>query len=179
MTSQRILLIGGLLLFLSGLAYSLFYHIILNAINQHSLLYNLDMAFNMTAKGDFETASAFAIQYRIEAAAHQIHSRIPLQLMLTGLLSAPLLIASQYIEASERLQQIFALLIVLGGFILASGEIITVYGPEHGGNFITVGGYSWIFFGLLGYVIYTALYMWLHDTPKINRAQRAKAERSQ
>lgn len=172
MNSQRILLIGSLLLFLAGLAYSIFYHLILNTAHSHSLLYNLDMALNMTVKGDFEAASAFALQYRAEAAAREAHIRIPLELMLTGALCGPLLIVSRYIETSERMQRIFALLVVLGGFVLASGEIITIYGPERWGFLITLGGYSWIGLGLLGYTIYTGLYMWLHDTPKASRSRR-------
>ncbi|MGI6091969.1 MAG: hypothetical protein GX348_00080 [Veillonellaceae bacterium] len=172
MNSQRILLMGSLLLFLAGIAYSMFYQFLLNLAHHHSLLYNLDMALNMAVKGDFEAASAFALQYRAEAAAREIHSRIPLELMLTGALCAPLLIASRYIETSERMQRIFALLVVLGGFVLASGEIITVYGPERWGFLITLGGYSWIALGLLGYTIYTALYMWIHDTPKTSRSRR-------
>lgn len=175
MTSQRILLIGGLLLFLSGISYAMFYHIILQYGYQQSLLYNLDMALNMAVKGDFEAASAFAMQYNSESAAHTIHIRIPLYLMLTGVLTAPLLMASKHIEASERMQRIFALLVVLGGFMLASGEIITVYGPEKLGYLISLGGYSWIFFGLLGYIIYTMLYMWLHETPKANRNKRERS----
>lgn len=169
MNSQRILLIGGLLLFLSGITYGVIYHLFLNPAYQQSILYNLDMALNMTVKGDFEAASAFAVQYQAEAAAHEIHSRIPLELMLTGVLSAPLLIASRYIETSERMQRIFALLVVLGGFVLVSGDIISVYGPQRLGFLVTLGGYSWVALGLLGYTLYIALYMWLHNTPKANR----------
>ena len=174
MSSQRILLIGGLLLFLAGITYGLYYHLMVNTANQHSLLYNIDMALNMAVKGDFETASAFAEQYRAESAAQEIHRRIPLELMITGLLSAPLIIASRYIEASERQQRVFALLVVLGGFILASGDIITIYGPERWGYLIMLGGYSWILFGLLGYIIYTALYMWMYDTSKSSRSRHSQ-----
>lgn len=175
MTSQRILLIGGLLLFLSGVCYAMFYHVFLQHSYQQSLLYNLDMSLNMAVKGDFEAATAFAMQYSSESAAHTIHNRIPLYLMLTGILTAPLLIASRHIETSERMQRIFALLVVLGGFMLASGDIITVYGPEKLGFLTSLGGYSWIIFGLLGYIIYTVLYMWLHETPKANRNKRERS----
>lgn len=175
MTSQRILLIGGLLLFLSGICYAMFYHVFLEHAYQQSLLYNLDMSLNMAVKGDFEAASAFAVQYSSESAANTIHSRIPIYLMLAGTLTALLLIASRHIEASERMQRIFSLLVVLGGFVLASGEIITVYGPEKIGFITSLGGYSWIFFGLFGYIIYTVLFMWLHETPKTSRNKRERS----
>lgn len=163
MNSQRILLLGSLLLFGAGITYSIFYHLILSGVHAHSLLYNLDMALNMAVKGDFETSSAFALAYRDEAAAREIHNRIPLELMLSGALCCPLLIADRYVEASETMKRIFALLVISGGFILASGEIITVYGPEHWGILITLGGYTWLGSGLLGYLIYTVLYMWAYD----------------
>lgn len=172
MNVNRILLIGSLLLFLSGICYSLFYHVFLQTAQQQALLYNFDMALNMAVKGDFETASAFAVQYQAEAAAQDIHNRIPLHLMLSGALGAALLFAGKHIEASERMQRIFSLLVVLGGFLLAAGDILALYIPNMTAFLTILAGFGWMAFGLIGYIIYLLLFMWLNEPPKSNRGRR-------
>lgn len=172
MNVNRILLLGSLLLFLSAICYSLFYHVFLQTTQQQSLLYNFDMALNMAVKGDSETASAFAVQYQSEAAAQDVHNRIPLHLMLSGALSAALLPAGKYINAGKRLERIFSLLVVLGGFLLAMGDILELYAPHMIAFLTIIAGFAWMGLGLLGYVVYLLLFMWLNEPPKPSRSKR-------
>lgn len=172
MRMNRILLIGSLLLFLSGICYAMFYQVFLRTVQQQALLYTSDMALNMAVKGDFAAASAFAVQHQAEAAAQDLHNRIPLHLMLTGALGAILLVAGSYVEAGERLQRIFSLLVVLGGFLLAAGDILTLYTLTGPGSLAILAGFSWMALGLTGYIIYLLLFIWLHEPPKSSRRRR-------
>lgn len=107
MNSQRILLTGGLLLFLSSLIYGVLYDTYLAGETQHAIVYHLDMALNMAAKGDLTMASAFAGKFGLESQLQTIQSRISLHLAMAGALTIlPLLILGQ-LSISERLKRIW------------------------------------------------------------------------
>lgn len=164
MNSQRILFVGGLLLFLLSLGYGLAFEGFIREARQQSLLYNLDMALNMAAKGDIAMASAFAGQFGVESRAGDIQARIPLHLALAGAMTAvPLWIAPR-LEVSERMKRLMALLIVSGGIVLAAGDFVQLTAPSlRLGYFLALGGYAWLTLGLLGYLIYAALHIWLYE----------------
>lgn len=168
--SQRILFIGALLLFLSSLAYGLFYDGYLAKINNQAVIYNLDMALNMAAKGDLTMSSAFANEFGIESELRDIQSRISLHLALAGAMAiAPLWIIPK-LDMSERMKRVLALLIIMGGIILAGGDIIQAFGHIKIGSYIVLAGYSWMALGLLGYFLYGLLALWINsETPSRRR----------
>jgi hypothetical protein len=162
-SSQRILLIGGLLLFLLSIGYGLLYDGFIMFEQHQSLLYNLDMAINMATKGDLTMASAFAAQFGAQNAARDIQSRIPLHLALAGAMTTVPLWITGKLDISERVKRIMALFIVFGGVALAAGDLLQVSVGPMVGYYLVLAGYAWLALGLLGYFIYTALYIWLHE----------------
>ncbi len=169
MASQRILFIGGLLLFLSSLAYGLFYDGYLATENHRAVIYNLDMALNMAAKGDLTMASAFANGFGLESQMHDIQSRISLHLALAGAMATAPLWVLPKLDISERLKRLLALLIIFGGILLAAGDFMQVMGSFKFGFYTVIAGYAWIAFGLLGYFLYGLLAMWISQEPRSKR----------
>lgn len=163
MDSQRILLVGGLLLFLLSLGFGLVYDAFLLNEQHASLSYNLDMALNMAAKGDITTASVFAGQFGVENKARDIAARIPLHLALAGAMTAVPLWLAPRLDISERLKRIMALLIICGGLLLAAGDYLqaTTMAVKVG-YYVTMAGYAWLALGILGFLLYAMLYIWLH-----------------
>lgn len=176
MHSQRILLIGSLLLFFCGIGYGTFYQIFLNTSQQYSLEYNLAMALNMAVKGDMDTAAAFAEEYQTELTAREVHRQIPLHLMFAGAITAVALVAGKHMDTSEGLQRSFALLIITGGLVLTIGDLLTLYGSQTWGLITTVGGFSWLALGVAGYLLYVLLYIWLHQPRRHNCRHAAKTD---
>jgi hypothetical protein len=169
MNSQRILLVGALLLFLSSTMYGLFYDGFLQQAQQQSLLYNLDMAINMATKGDLITASAFAQQFAVENRAKDIQARIPLHLAVAGAMAtAPALLLPK-LDISEPLKQVLALLIVFGGAVLAFGDFIQSGGQHQLGYYVTMAGYAWIVLGLTGYFLSNLISNWLQGETRKKR----------
>ena len=163
MSSQRILLVGGFGLFLLSAVYGLLYDGFVAAEQQQSLLYNLDMALNMAAKGDLNMASAFAGQFGAESASRDIQARIPLHLALAGAMTIAPLWISPKLDISERLKRIMALFIVFGGAVLAAGDFLQVFGQRRLGYYLVLAGYSWLTLGLAGYFLGAALFVWLQE----------------
>ncbi len=159
MTSQRILFSGGLLLFLLSIGYGLFYDGFVLPARHQSLLYNLDMALNMAAKGDIAMASAFAGQFGQESGARDIQARIPLHLALAGAMTAIPLWLTPRLDISERMKRVMALFIVTGGFVLAAGDFASIAALEFGW-YLLLAGYVWLALGLFGYLFYAALFDW-------------------
>lgn len=162
MSSQRILLIGGLLLFLLSVGYGLLYDGFIMFEQHRSLLYNLDMALNMATKGDLAMASAFAAQFGAENTTRDIQARIPLHLALAGAMTTVPLWITGKLDISERIKRIMALFIVFGGIVLAAGDFLQVTMQPMVGYYLVLAGYAWLALGLLGYFVYAALYIWLH-----------------
>ncbi len=158
MTSQRILFLGGLLLFLLGVGYGLVYDGFILPAQHQSLLYNLDMALNMAAKGDIIMASAFAGQFGQDSAARDIQARIPLHLALAGAATVIPLWLAPRLDISERMKRVMALFIVTGGLVLAAGDFIALAaaGP---GRYLVLAGYAWLALGLFGYLLYAGLFV--------------------
>lgn len=164
MNSQRILLVGGLMLFLLSLGYGLLYDGFILHAQHNSLLYNLDMALNMAAKGDITMASSFASQFGAESEIRDIQARIPLHLALAGAMTAVPLWLAPRLTISERMKRIMALFIVFGGIILAAGDFIRVeMAAMDLGYYLVLAGYTWLALGILGYFLYAALHFWLHE----------------
>jgi heme A synthase len=155
-------MMGGLFLFLLSVSYSLFYDGFIAPTQHSSLLYNLDMALNMAAKGDLTMASTFAGQFGTEVENGAIQARIPVHLALAGAMTAVPLWVTPKLDISERMKRIMALFIVFGGVVLASGDLIQVMAVKIG-YYIMLAGYAWLILGLLGYFLYTVLYVWLHE----------------
>lgn len=169
MNSQRILAVGGLLLFLSSLAYGALYDAYLWRQNHQSMFYNLDMALNMAAKGDLMMSSAFAREFAAISRINELQARLPLHLALAGSMAIlPLWMLSR-LDMSERMKRMLALFIVSGGLLLAAGDFVQFSGPAVIGYYMTLGGYVWIGLGLAGFLIYTALFVLLHDEVKTRR----------
>ncbi len=160
MASQRILFLGGLLLFLLSAGYGLAYDGYILPARLQALHYNLDMALNMAAKGDITMASAFAGQFGRSSAAGEIQARIPLHLALAGAATTVPLWLTPMLDISERMKKILALLIVTGGLTLAAGGLATAAAPS--GRYLIFAGYAWLALGLLGYLLYALLFVWLH-----------------
>ncbi len=163
MTSQRILFSGGLLLFLLSIGYGLFYEGFLLPARHQALHYNLDMALNMAAKGDITMASAFAGQFGQESGAGEIQARIPLHLALAGAMTAIPLWLTPRLDISERMKRIMALFLVTGGLVLAAGDLASVSAASALGRYLVLAGYAWLALGLLGYLLYAGLFVWLHE----------------
>jgi hypothetical protein len=163
MTSQRILFTGGLLLFLLSLAYGFFYDAFLLPARHQSLLYNLDMALNMAAKGDIAMSSAFAGQFARESGAGDLQARIPLHLALAGAMTAIPLWLTPRLAVSERMKRIMALFVVTGGLVLAAGDLAAVAAAPAAGRYLILAGYAWLALGLAGYLLYAGLFVWLHE----------------
>ena len=163
MNSQRILLAGGLLLFLFSAGYGLLYDGFILVQQHNSLLYNLDMALNMAAKGDLAMASAFAASFGAAAADGNVHARISLHLAIAGAMTTVPLWISPKLVISERLKRIMALFIVFGGVMLASGDFLQVMGSARIGYYLVLAGYVWMMLGLLGYAFYAVLFIWIHE----------------
>lgn len=161
MTSQRILLTGGLLLFLLSIGYGLVYDSFIQPAQRQAMLYSLDMALNMAVKGDLAMAGAFATQFGAEQAAETFQARIPLHLALAGAMTTAPLWLDTRLDVSERLKRIFALLIVSGGLLLAAGDFLRAAAPAGFGLYLVLGGYVWLALGLTGYLIYAVLFAWL------------------
>ncbi len=163
MNSQRILVIGGMLLFLLSAAYGLFYDGFLHQEQNQVLMYNLDMALNMAAKGDLTTASAFAQEFGIESQTRDVQAHIPWHLAVAGATAiAPVWLAPK-LDISERMKRLLALLILSGGVVLAGGDFIKAMGHLKTGYYMTLTGYAWMALGLLGYFLYALLYIWLNQ----------------
>jgi hypothetical protein len=163
MTSQRILFTGGLLLFLLSLAYGIFYDAFILPARHQSLLYNLDMALNMAAKGDIAMSSAFAGQFALESGEGDLQARIPLHLALGGAMTAIPLWLTPRLAISERMKRIMALFVVTGGLVLAAGDIVSIAADPLLGRYLLLGGYAWLALGLTGYLLYAGLFVWLHE----------------
>lgn len=164
MTSQRILVIGGMLLFSLSVGYGLLYDGFLAQHQHRSLLYNLDMALNMATKGDLAMASAFAAQFAAENEIREAQARIPLHLALAGAMTVIPLWLTPKLDISERMKRIMALFIVAGGAVLAAGDFAKVMmAPAAVGYYLLLAGYAWLALGLAGYMLYAVLYAWLQD----------------
>jgi hypothetical protein len=163
-SSQRILLTGGLLLFIIGVGYGLVYDSFIMVQTHRSLAYNLDMALNMAAKGDVTMAGVFAEQFASESLTRDVGARIPLHLALAGAMTtAPLWIAAK-LDISERMKRVMALMVVGGGLLLACGDFVQVGTAQMAlGRYLALTGYVWLLLGLAGYLLYTALHIWLHE----------------
>lgn len=163
MSSQRILLTGGLILFILSAGYGLVYDCFIRIQTHDSLVYNLDMALNMAAKGDVTMAGAFAEQLASGSLARDAGARIPLDLALAGAMTiAPLWIAAK-LDVSEQMKRIMALMIVGGGLLLAIGDFVQAATVQAAvGRYLALVGYGWLLLGLAGYLLYTVLYIWLH-----------------
>lgn len=162
MTSQRILFLGGLLLFLLAIGYGLTYDALILPAQQKSLLYNLDMALNMAAKGDITMASAFAGQFGQDSATRDIQARVSLHLALAGAATVIPLWLAPKLDISERMKRILALFIVTGGLVLAAGDLAAVTAALPG-RYLVLAGYVWLALGLFGYLLYAALFVRLHE----------------
>ena len=172
MTSQRILVVGGLLLFLLSTAYGLFYDGFLHDEQHQSLMYNFDMALNMAAKGDLATASAFAQQFSIETQIRDVQARIPMHLAIAGAMATTPIWLAPKLDISERIKGLLALLLLFGGAILATGDFIQALGQFKTGYFITLAGYVWMTLGLLGYFLYTLIFIWVNQAEKKEKIKR-------
>ncbi|MDR3566281.1 MAG: hypothetical protein P4N59_33265 [Negativicutes bacterium] len=163
MSSQNILLTGGLLLFLLGVGYGLVYDGLIMPENHRAMVYSLDMALNMAAKGDLTMASAFAGQYGDESFSRDIGVRIPLHLALAGAMTTlPLWIAVE-LDISERMKRTLALFMVGGGLLMALGDFLRIGLRPAVGYYLVMAGYGWLFLGLAGYLLYAVLDIWLRE----------------
>ncbi|HWQ62438.1 MAG TPA: hypothetical protein VN521_09020 [Negativicutes bacterium] len=162
MASQRILFLGGLLLFLLSIGYGLIYDGFILPVRQQSLLYNLDMALNMAAKGDITMASAFAGQFGQDSGARDAQARIPLHLALAGAATVIPLWLTPKLDISERMKRTLALFVVTGGLVLAAGDF-AVAAAVLPGRYLILAGYAWLALGLTGYLLYAVLFVWLHE----------------
>jgi hypothetical protein len=170
MSSQRILVIGGMLLFALSVGYGLFYDGFLAQHQHRSLLYNLDMALNMATKGDLAMASAFAAQFAAESETREAQARISLHLALAGAMTVIPLWLTPRLDVSERMKRMMALFIVAGGMVLAAGDFARVMlAPAAAGYYMVMAGYAWLGLGLAGYMLYAALSVWLNDEGKAKR----------
>lgn len=169
MNSQRILSIGGLMLFLLSIGYSLYYDIFLRTAQNQSLIYSLDMALNMATKGDLTTASAFAGEFGRVSQLMARQSRIPQHLAVAGaMIIAPTWLVPK-LDISERLQRILALLMVMGGLLLAAGEFAQTLGIVKIGRYTSLMGYAWLGIGLGSYLVFGLVFLWLYGEEKTKR----------
>ena len=171
MTGQRILVVGGTLLFFLSVGYGLIYDGFLAQHQQRALLYNLDMALNMATKGDLAMASAFAAQFAAESETMEAQARIPLHLALAGAMTVIPLWLTPKLDISERMKRIMALFIVTGGAVLAAGDFAkAMMAPAAVGYYMVMAGYGWLALGLAGYMLYAVLHAWLQtDEPRSRR----------
>lgn len=173
MTSQRILLIGGLALFLGSLGYGFFYDGFILPARHTSLGYNFDMAINMAVKGDIAMAGAYAGQFGAENQARELLARIPVHLALAGAMTTVPLWLAPRLEASERFKRILAFLLIGGGFLLPVGDYLQAATVSTGlGFYLVLAGYSWLALGLGGYLLYAVLYFWLQEGDPGGRQNR-------
>lgn len=163
MSSQRILLAGGLLLFILSAAYGAFYDSFMVFKLQRAIAYNLDMALNMAAKGDIAMAGAFAEQFARDSFVREVAGRIPFHLALAGAMTAVALWINSRLETSERVKRIMALMIVTGGLLLVLGDFVQLGAAQTSGRYLVLVGYGWMILGLTGYLVYSLLHVWLTD----------------
>jgi hypothetical protein len=169
MTSQRILLAGGLLLFLLSAFTGLYYDLILRPEQHTAVSYTLDMALNMATKGDPAMAAAFAGEFASLSLLQEIQARLPSHLAFAGAAAiAPVWIVAK-LDISERMKQMLALLIVAGGLLLGAGDILQSMGYSLQGRYVVLGGYAWIALGLSAFSLYAGLFIWLHTEPQSKR----------
>lgn len=169
MNSQRILLAGGLLLFLLSAFTGLYYDLVLRPAQHTAASYTLDMALNMATKGDPAMAAAFAGEFASLSLLQEIHARLPLHLAFAGAAAiAPVWIVAK-LDISERMKRMLALLIVGGGLLLGAGDILQSMGQALPGRYVVFGGYAWIALGLGAYSLYAGLFIWLNTEPKAKR----------
>lgn len=169
MTSQRILLAGGLLLFLLSAFAGLYYDLVLRPEQHIAASYTLDMALNMATKGDPAMAAAFAGEFASLSLLQEIYARLPLHLAFAGAAAiAPVWITAR-LDTSERLKKLLALLIVAGGLLLGAGDLVQIMGHTLPGRYIVLSGYSWIALGLGAFSLYGGLFIWLNMEPQAKR----------
>ncbi len=161
MSSQRILVAGSFVLFLTGLLYGVLYDSYLAAENRQAIVYHLDMALNMATKGDLAMASAFAKQFGIASQINEIQSRISFHLILAGAMALIPLWVLPNLDISESLSRVLALFIICGGGLWAAGDLVQAMSHPLAGRYIVLTGYSWLLIGLAGYCFYSLLAMWL------------------
>lgn len=154
MSSQHILLAGGLLLFLASLLYGVIYDGFFAAESHQAIVYHLDMALNMAAKGDLGMASAFAGKFGQESRLQEIQSRISLHLAMAAALTILPLFILEQLRVSEHLKRILALLMICGGGLLVSGDFLQAAGSLQAGFYAVMAGYAWMTAGLLGCCVY-------------------------
>lgn len=173
MTSQRILLIGGLALFLGSLGYGFFYDGFILPARHDSLGYNFDMAINMAVKGDVAMAGAYAGRFGAENQARELLARIPLHLALAGAMTTIPLWLAPRLDVSERLKRILAFFLVGGGLLLPLGDYLRAAAVSVGfGFYLVLAGYAWLALGLGGYLLYAVLYFWLQEGDPGGRQNR-------
>ncbi|VBB05944.1 Hypothetical protein LUCI_1155 [Lucifera butyrica] len=166
MNSQRILVLGGLLLFLAGLVYGLYYDGIAAGERYNTMLYNIDMAVNMAAKGDITTASAFVRDFGSADRTQIFQARISYHLVMAGAATMLPLWLITRLDMSERIKRLLALLLVTGGGLLAVGDYFSLTSPRSAGYYVILAGYAWMAFALFGFFSYALLFGWLNQEDK-------------
>lgn len=169
MTSQRILLLGGMFLFVLSCLTGLYYDLVLRPLQHSAVSYTLDMALNMAVKGDPAMAAAFAGEYASHSLVQEIQSRLPLHLAFAGAAALVPLYLTVRIDMGERIKRLLALFIIGGGLLLAAGDMLQIMGRHSMGRWTVLGGYAWTLLGLGGYALYAAVFAWIQAAPPSRR----------
>jgi len=165
-TSQRILVVGGLLLLLLSAGYGVLYDGIIMEERYQEMRYNLDMALNKAVQGDPVLAGRFAKQFVANSEQKDRQARVQQFLVLAGAAAGLALWLAPKLTIRESVKRIFALLIVGGGGLLALGGLLRAWEGNDWTFYLVIGGYAWILLGLVGYLLYSLLYIWLNDEIK-------------
>jgi hypothetical protein len=169
MTSQRILVVGGTLLLLLSVFSAIVYDCLLMEEYHREMVYNLEMAIDMAAKGEGAIASTYIRQFGVISEVNNIESRIQTFLVSAGVMTMlPLWLTSE-LNLSERMKRIMALFNIFGGLILAMGGWLWNWAGTTISYYFFVMGYGWLLVGGFGYFIYAVLYVWLNADTKDKR----------
>ncbi|MBP2653952.1 MAG: hypothetical protein H6Q73_1521 [Firmicutes bacterium] len=162
MTSQRISLVGGLLLLLLSVLSGIVYDCLLMEEYHQEMVYNLEMAADMATKGEGALASTYIRQFGVISEVNNIESRIQTVLVLAGVMTLMPLWLTSKSGFSERMKRIMALFIIFGGLILATGGLLWNLTGAAVAYCFFVAGYGWLLVGGFGYFIYAVLFVWLN-----------------
>jgi hypothetical protein len=163
MNNRRILLLGSYLLFFTCLLYNIYFNEFMKEECQTVIIYNLDMALNMAVKGDLVTASTFAREFGQETKTLDFFSRVSRDLSLSGIIClAPLWIIPKLEYTSETTKNILAILLVLFGILPAVGDWLQALAVSVTGRYLTFCGYIGLAAGLICYLFFAAVTLWLH-----------------
>jgi hypothetical protein len=158
MNGRRILVAGGMLLVLMGLAYAAVYIALFKESLEKTALVNLELALDMATKGQTETARGFVRALMYAGTQQKLHWLISAHMIGSGLIAMAISSFVRALELKKKWERILCWLFVFGGAMTGGGFFLQLLGYQFYGWGASLLGYAWLLISMIGYVIALVLY---------------------